>query len=102
MIRQCVVCGKEFETCTRTKTCSPDCHLKHKRLVRNRLIKKYRQTDYKPVAKKKSVASAVCSICGKTFKPNFFNEKFYSDKCRFSSLLYRVLARLYSSMGVIP
>lgn len=31
MERNCVVCGELYESPTRTKTCSPECKLKHKR-----------------------------------------------------------------------
>ncbi|MBR4032570.1 MAG: DUF2116 family Zn-ribbon domain-containing protein [Clostridia bacterium] len=91
MIKHCVICGKAFNNDRNYKTCSPECRRKlNRRLTLQWLHDKRQQIS----------DSATCSICGKTFKPNFPNEHFCSDDCRFDSPLYRFLSRQYGNAGI--
>lgn len=91
MIKHCVICGKAFKAERNQKTCSPEC----RRKLNRRLTLQWLHDKRQEISD-----SATCSICGKTFKPNFPNEHFCSDVCRFDSPLYKILQRLYSSAGI--
>ena len=79
MIRNCIVCGKEFDTTTegRRKYCSFECcytrHLANKR-------QNYR-------LKTKANITATCPVCGKNFTKTHYNKIFCSDKCRYENQL---------------
>lgn len=79
MIRNCIVCGKEFETTTagRRKYCSFECYYsRHQDLNKQNYM-----------LKTKGNITATCSICGKSFIQRKSIQKFCSDKCRYKNQL---------------
>ena len=82
MIRNCLVCGKEFDT-TNTRRriyCSFECSCKAKKLQdqKNYRLKHERNDALQIVA---------CPVCGKSFIQRMSIQKFCSDKCRYENQL---------------
>ena len=82
MIRNCIVCGKEFDTTTagRRKYCSFECYYsRHQELNKRNYSLKQRETE--------GNINATCPVCGKSFTKRMYTQKFCSDKCRYENQL---------------
>lgn len=117
MIRQCVICGNDFDSKgTRKKVCSPECkkvrkkqidkdyHKAHPEAQRKRCKKYYSKSTESFHQRylrnralilirgklKKENHRPFCSVCGKEFKPKYKGEKICSDQCREKSPLYQL------------
>lgn len=105
MFKQCVICGNEFETKSSSKTCSDECRrvlykATKARSNKNWLAKNHGrriehqreyQREYKRRKRKElKLSRGTCCICGKSFKPKFYQEHFCSDECRYDSPLWRL------------
>lgn len=73
MIKQCVICGKEFSTRQFNQiTCSEECREEYQR----QWHREYHKKKYPPKPPKK------CAVCGKEFIPTADKRVFCSPECR--------------------
>ena len=78
MIRNCLVCGKEFDTTNtgRRKYCSFECY-----------YTRHLADNLQNYSLKKANITATCPVCGKSFTQRMYTQKFCSDKCRYENQL---------------
>ena len=84
MIRNCIVCGKEFDTTTagRRKYCSFECYYsRHQELNKRNYSLKQRETE--------GNITATCPVCGKSFTQRKYTQIYCSPECSHSNDLKR-------------
>ena len=76
MIKNCAICGREFETnFNHALFCSPECKAKAKQNYRDAHKEEWKE-------RRRLTMKATCLVCGKEFYKNDKHKKYCSDECR--------------------
>lgn len=78
MIKTCDICGKTFETTSKTYLCSPECRLEHQR-AKNREYARTMRAKKMKAPKEKTMKK--CLICGREFLPKSNNQRYCGNQC---------------------
>ena len=85
MLKNCKICGREFETDKKNCCCSVECSKENYRRMHLAAVKKYNATHKEKIFrpyKRKAITTKKCAFCGKEFTTKQDRKKCCSASCR--------------------
>ena len=79
MLKNCKICGREFETDKKNCCCSVECSKENYRRMHLAAVKKYNATHKEK--KRKAITTKKCAFCGKEFTTKQDRKKCCSVSC---------------------